>query len=429
MYNEYFGFRETPFNVTPNPRYFYSNPIFQEAYASLLYGVRERKGFIVLTGEVGTGKTTLLRRLMQSPEENVRTIFFYNTTLGFEELLSFACGELDLPVEGLGRLQKIQALNRFLIAQSQCGGTVVLLVDEAHNLTDDVLENLRLLSNLETASEKLLQIVLVGQTELEAKLVQPHLRQIKQRVALHCRLDSLKEREVGPFINYRLRMAGYEGEDLFSADAIRHIARCSKGIPRLINIICDNALLIGYATSAKIIYADIIREVAGDLQLDDTVRRVVDGESDTTPDADIPGENNANRKQFKIVKELRVHHRDTKSIVVGSLAAAMLLVFFIGGITFYGASFGAWLSHVFFSRFKQPIIQAPSQERFDNSKVDSEAGKYREAGEAALLSTRAAESAASLNNPTQGEKAQSLSTTSSAPSGEESTSMSGDLRN
>jgi general secretion pathway protein A len=145
MYNDYFGFREKPFNVTPDPRYFYTNPIYQEAYASLLYGIRERKGFIVLTGEVGTGKTTLLRRLMNNPEENVRLVFFYNTTLTFEELVSFACEELGLPVKGSGRLQKIQALNEFLVAQSKKGGTVVLLVDEAQNLSDDVLENLRLL--------------------------------------------------------------------------------------------------------------------------------------------------------------------------------------------------------------------------------------------------------------------------------------------
>jgi general secretion pathway protein A len=281
MYNDYFGFREKPFNVTPDPRYFYTNPIYQEAYASLLYGIRERKGFIVLTGEVGTGKTTLLRRLMNHPEENVRFVFFYNTTLTFEELVSFACEELGLPpVKGGGRLQKIQALNEFLVGQSKKGGTVVLLVDEAQNLTDDVLENLRLLSNLETATEKLLQIVLVGQSELDGKLSQPQLRQIKQRIALQCRLDRLKDREVGPFINYRLRVAGYEREELFTADAIKEVASHSRGIPRLINIICDNALLIAYATSVKKISADIIREVANDLRLN-AEGRVADGDPST----------------------------------------------------------------------------------------------------------------------------------------------------
>jgi type II secretory pathway predicted ATPase ExeA len=395
MYNEYFGFLETPFNVTPNPKYFYSNPAYQEAYASLLYGVRERKGFIVLTGEVGTGKTTLLRRLMNSPEENVRIVFFYNTTLSFEELVSFACDELGLPVKGTGRLQQIQALNKFLIAQSQCGGTVVLLVDEAQNLTDDVLENLRLLSNLETSSEKLLQIVLVGQTELETKLAQPQLRQVKQRVALHCRLDRLKDREVGAFINYRLRMASYEGEDLFTADAIRDIASYSKGIPRLINIICDNALLIGYAMSAKKISGDVIREVAGDLQLDDTARRVVDGEPVRTETVTSMGGKNSHDEEPVVRRQ-----RHAKSLWVGSFAAATLLLFFIGGMAFYGAGFDARLSNLF-SQLRRVKIQDTTWQEPSISIVGSESGKStsEEAGETALLSARQAEAAAFSNNP------------------------------
>ncbi len=251
MYNSYFGFREKPFNVTPDPRFFYSNPVNQEAYASLLYGIRERKGFVVLTGEVGTGKTTLLRMLMNNLDATIRFVFFYNTTLTFEELVTFTCEELGLAVKGAGRLQKIQALNEFLIAQLKKGGTGVLLIDEAQNLAEEALENLRLLSNLETTSEKLLQIVLVGQPELEVKLNQASLRQIKQRIAVRSRLDRLKDREVGPFVAHRLSTVGYEGRDLFSAEAIENIAVYSKGIPRLINIICDNALLIAYASSKK----------------------------------------------------------------------------------------------------------------------------------------------------------------------------------
>jgi type II secretory pathway predicted ATPase ExeA len=433
MYNEYFGFLETPFNVTPNPKYFYSNPTYQEAYASLLYGVRERKGFIVLTGEVGTGKTTLLRRLMNSPEENVELVFFYNTTLSFEELVSFACDELGLPVKGSGRLQKIQALNEFLIAQSQRGGTVVLLVDEAQNLTDDVLENLRLLSNLETSSEKLLQIVLVGQTELETKLAQPQLRQVKQRVALHCRLDRLKDREVGPFINYRLRRAGCEREDLFTADAVRDIAYYSKGIPRLINIICDNALLIGYATSAKRISGDVIREVAGDLQLDDADRRVVDGGPVTTEAVTIIGGKNAYEKQSKAGEEPAFHRqRNIKPVLVGSFAAVLLLVFFIGGLAFYGASFHPSLSDVFFSHLRQAKTQATTrQEPSGNSMAGSEAGKSTETGTTALLSAGQAEAAGSSNNPTGGpEKVQSASAGNSTQSiREESVGISDERRN
>ena len=267
MYNDYFGFREKPFSVTPDPRFFYTNPHYQEAYANLVYAIHERRGFVVLTGEIGIGKTTLLRRLMENIEPNTHVIFFYNTTLSFEELLDFICEDLGLGVQDKGRLQKIQALNQFLIEQLAKGGTVVLLIDEAQNLGEEVLENLRLLSNLETSSEKLLQIALVGQPELETKLDRPGLRQLKQRIALKCRLSRLDEEEVGPFINYRLSAVGYKRHQLFASDAIQEIAFYSKGFPRLINILCDNALLISYATSKKRVTADIIREAASDLRL------------------------------------------------------------------------------------------------------------------------------------------------------------------
>ena len=272
MYTSYFGFREKPFSATPDPRFFYTNPVYQEAYATLLCGIRERKGFIVLTGEVGTGKTTLLRRLMDSLEGTVRFVFFYNTNLSFEELLTFTCNELALPVKGRGRLPKIRALNDFLIDQLKRGGTAALLIDEAQNLSEDVLENLRLLSNLETGSEKLLQIVLVGQPELESLLDQPKLRQLKQRITSHYRLDRLKEREVGSYIDYRLRAVGYERNNLFSRDSVEPIAMYSKGVPRLINIICDNALQVTYASSTKKVSGDVIREVVRGLRLEPDVR-------------------------------------------------------------------------------------------------------------------------------------------------------------
>jgi general secretion pathway protein A len=396
MYNDYFGFREKPFNVTPDPRYFYTNPIYQEAYASLLYGIRERKGFIVLTGEVGTGKTTLLRRLMSHPEENVRLVFFYITTLTFEELVSFACEELGLPVKGSGRLQKIQALNEFLVGQSKKGGTVVLLVDEAQNLTDDVLENLRLLSNLETATEKLLQIVLVGQSELDVKLSQPQLRQIKQRVALQCRLDRLKDREVGPFINYRLRVAGYEREELFTADAIKEVASRSRGIPRLINIICDNALLIAYATSVKKISADIIREVANDLRLN-AEGRVADGDPSTAKTVTRVGKNEKETRANIRVEEVASRHpRNLKPVLVGSLAVS-ILVLLIGGIVFYQPDLDAWLSDVVFGRFKWAKIQSGIlPEPSGDSRVVSQGGKSP-GTETALASARQTDAAPTPN--------------------------------
>lgn len=268
MYTDYFGFREKPFSITPDPRFFYTNPRYQEAYASLLYGIHERRGFIVLTGEIGTGKTTLLRRLMENMEPHIRFVFFYNTTLTFEEILDFICQELGLPIKEAGRLHKIQVLNQFLLDQLARGNIVVLLIDEAQNLGEEVLENIRLLSNLETSTEKLVQIVMVGQPELETKLNQYELRQLKQRIAIQCRLERLDDEEVGPFIHYRLNAVGYKRQQLFAPDAIQEIAYYSKGFPRLINILCDNALLIAYATSQKRITTDIVREVADDLRLE-----------------------------------------------------------------------------------------------------------------------------------------------------------------
>jgi general secretion pathway protein A len=267
MYTNHFGFREKPFNVTPDPRFVYMNPAFKEAYASLLSGIRERKGFVVLTGEVGTGKTTLLRVLMKNLEATVRFVYFYNTTLSFEELLTYACEELGLETGSGGRLKKIQALNDFLIDQLRRGGTAALLIDEAQHLSEHVLENLRLLSNLETATEKLLQIVLVGQPELGAKLAQPSLRQLKQRVSVQCRIDRLKDREIPTYIQFRLESVGGQHKDLFGRRAMERITHYSGGIPRLINIICDNALTIAYATSQKTITAEVIEEVAEDLRL------------------------------------------------------------------------------------------------------------------------------------------------------------------
>lgn len=267
MYTCFFGFKEKPFNITPDPRFFYNNPLYDEVYANLCYAVKERKGFAALIGEVGTGKTTLVRKLMDDLAMTARFVYFYNTNLTFEELLTFVCEELQLQVGRIpGRLGKIMALNEFLLEQRRKGGTGVLVVDEAQNLGEDVLENLRLLSNIETGSEKLLQIVLVGQPELKTKLDRPELRQLRQRISIYCRLDSLKEREVGPFVSYRLKAVGYRQDDLFTPEAIRKIAFYSNGIPRLINILCDNALLIAYAIRQGTVSAGIIEEVARDLQ-------------------------------------------------------------------------------------------------------------------------------------------------------------------
>jgi general secretion pathway protein A len=269
MYNSYFGFSVPPFSVTPDPSFFYSNPVYQEAYANLRYGIEAKKGFIVITGEVGTGKTTLLRKLlMHNLEGTIQTVFVFNTYLNFTELLQQILYDLGLtPHESNNKVLLLQELNNYLISQLNQGHIVSVLVDEAQNLSDEALEGLRLLSNVETDEEKLIQIVLMGQPELHAKLDRPALRQLKQRIALQCRLVPLTEEEVEPYIAFRLAAAGYKGKTLFRPDAVQQIMFYSNGIPRLVNIICDNALLCAFARSQKIVVADIVNEVAHDLRL------------------------------------------------------------------------------------------------------------------------------------------------------------------
>ncbi len=279
MYTEYFGFREKPFNITPDPQFFYTNPGYQEAYTSLLYGVRERKGVILLSGEVGTGKTTLLYRLKEHFAPPVHCVFLSNPNIAFDELLDYICSEFKLAGEPHGRLQKIQALQAFLMQCLQDGGTGVLLIDEAQDLEDQVLENLRLLSNLETTCEKLLQIVLSGQPELELKLAQPKWRQLRQRIAVKHRLLGLQEQETAAFIYHRLQTVGYEHQDLFPPQVAQRIAVYSKNIPRLINIICDNALLSTYGLNKKTVSVDIIEEVAQDLELTPSPSQYASGDA------------------------------------------------------------------------------------------------------------------------------------------------------
>jgi type II secretory pathway predicted ATPase ExeA len=267
MYGKHFGLVDLPFSVTPDPRFSYVNSDYREAFATLRYGIETRKGFIVITGEAGTGKTTLLRRLMHTVEATVHTAFVFNTHLSFTELLRLVLNELGVANSARDKQTLMAQLNDYLIEQLHKDHIVSLLVDEAQNLSDEMLEELRLLSNLETDRAKLIQIVLMGQPELERKLEQPKLRQLKQRVAVRSRLAPLRSDEVASYITSRLQTVGYEGKELFDLGSVQKIAMYSKGIPRLINAICDNALLIAYATSQSKISAKIIDEVARDLQL------------------------------------------------------------------------------------------------------------------------------------------------------------------
>jgi general secretion pathway protein A len=267
MYDKYFGFSDLPFRVTPEPGFFYSNAVYQEALATLRYGIEARKGFIVVTGEVGTGKTTLLKILMQRAESTIHTAFIFNPKLNFAGLFRFILNDLGMPCSTDDKALLLEQLNDYLIQQLKNGHIVAVLLDEAQDLSDDSLEELRLLSNFETDKEKLIQIVLMGQPELEQRLNRPELRQLKQRIALRCRLAPLKGYEIREYIDFRLKTVGYAGKELFDRDAVEKITFYSTGIPRLINVICDNALLNAYATGKRTISAKAIEEVASDLQL------------------------------------------------------------------------------------------------------------------------------------------------------------------
>jgi general secretion pathway protein A len=267
MYNAHYQFRESPFGVTPDPQFYYSNAVYREAWATLRYGIEGRKGFVVIAGEAGTGKTTLLRKALHEFPPSIRAAYIPNTLLSFSELLRLILKDLGLPSSTEDKFDMMERLNQYLLAQFNSGRTVAVLMDEAQDLTVQCLEELRLLGNLETDKHKLLQIVLVGQPGLERKLNQPELLQLKQRVVLRCRLWPVESGEVGPYIESRLQTIGRSSEDLFDPEAIAKIAVYSKGFPRLINIICDNALLTAYAVSKLKVSAAMIDEVAGDLLL------------------------------------------------------------------------------------------------------------------------------------------------------------------
>ena len=265
MYCDFYQLTERPFNVTPDPKFLYLNPRYREALASLNYGISQRKGFITLIGEAGTGKTTLLKRLLEDLDPKTKTVFIFNTNVTFEEILEYILAEFDLPVHNGKKLYMLQRLNTFLLEELRGAGNVALLIDEAQDLEFTVLEDLRLLSNLETAKEKILQIVLSGQPELGQKLSNPVLRQLRQRIGINCRLLPLSRDEITEYIEYRLQAAQCPDLKLFTREAEDQVYHFSRGIPRLVNVVCDNALVIGYALGKKRIGEDIIREAAADL--------------------------------------------------------------------------------------------------------------------------------------------------------------------
>jgi general secretion pathway protein A len=270
MYQKFFGLRESPFNVNPDPRYLFLTQQTQEALAGLTYGIQNRKGFILLTGEVGTGKTTLLNRLLDWLRgQRVATAYIFNSRMDVNHLFDFMMADFEIPCDSREKSQVLLRLNQWLLERYRAGETAVLIVDEAQNLSPEVLEEIRLLTNLETSTEKLLQIVLTGQPELEEKLKMPSLRQLRQRITLRCRTAPLTLEETFGYVAERLRIAGANGEPIFSKEAIQTIQIYSKGIPRVVNLLCEHAMINAYVDGLRPIPAHLIEDVAREFQLDD----------------------------------------------------------------------------------------------------------------------------------------------------------------
>jgi len=269
MYNEYYGLLRPPFEMTPDPSFLYLGEAHREGLATLVYGVNSGKGFVMLTGEVGTGKTTLLHALLGQLDAQTRSAFIFNPRLNPLDFFRILFEELEIEAPGRTKAEYLLTLNQFLIDRLGKNERTLLIVDEAQNLSAEMLEEIRLLSNLETPRSKLIQIMLVGQPELKDMLRRPELRQLRQRIALAHHLRPFDEEETGDYVEERLRKAGYTGRRLFKRSALKELYRITGGTPRLINNVCDGAMLLGFAKQKTVIDASMVREVATDLDLGD----------------------------------------------------------------------------------------------------------------------------------------------------------------
>ena len=269
MYKSFFALKENPFNVNPDPRYLFLTKQIEEALSGLMYGIQTRKGFITLTGEVGTGKTTLVNRLLDWLHlRRTKTAFLFNSRMNTNQLFDFIMAEFDIPCDNKSKSQQLMKLNHWLLERYRAGETAVLIVDEAQNLTFPVLEEIRLLTNLETSQQKLLQIVLMGQPELELILDSPQLRQLKQRVALRCQLQPLDEAQTRAYVLSRLERAGAPpGPPIFADEALSKLYEYSRGIPRIINNLCENSMVNAFAREQRPVTPEMISEVAADFRL------------------------------------------------------------------------------------------------------------------------------------------------------------------
>jgi general secretion pathway protein A len=269
MYNAFFGFNQNPFNMSPDPSFLFRSPQHEEALANLIYGVQSRKGFVALTGEVGTGKTTMLECLRDFLNaQQVAFASLFNSRLTVEQFFELLAYDLDLRCDRRSKTEVLLSLNHLLLERAGAGRTTVLIVDEAHNLEWDVLEEIRLLGNLENRRGKMLQIILAGQQELDRKLEAPEFRQLKQRIALRCTLKGFSLQETIAYVNSRMAKAGVKDQTFIPPDILEEVHYRSQGIPRLINAICDNLLLTAFAMETRIATREMLDEVTADMRLE-----------------------------------------------------------------------------------------------------------------------------------------------------------------
>jgi general secretion pathway protein A len=295
VYKKFFGLRANPFSVSPDPRYLFLTRHMQEALDCLTYGIQSRKGFILLSGEVGTGKTTLINKLLELlHEQQVPSAFVFNSRLDVPTFLNYMMQDFGIPCDAKTKSKVLIEFYNWLLDRYRAGETAVLIVDEAQNLSGELLEEIRMMTNVESSTEKLLQIILVGQPELEQKIKQPQLRQLRQRITLRARTFPLTLGEMKLYINQRLRIAGSNGQQLFDPASLDAIYRYSNGIPRVVNLICEQCLVSAFVDQQKIVKATVVEAVARDFDLDDannlppTVPLSLDAPANTSPPSAAP---------------------------------------------------------------------------------------------------------------------------------------------
>jgi general secretion pathway protein A len=316
VYLPFFKLRKSPFSMTPDPRFFFQSKTHLDALAALVYGIRERKGFILLTGNVGTGKTTVLRTLLENINPSVVFSHIFNTDVTYLELLQMICSDFGLPIAGRSKVELTEDLFSFLVETRLEGKTALVVIDEAQNLAPEVMESMRMLSNLETPRDKLIQILLCGQPELQEKLKREELRQLAQRVVVSCELSSLSHREVERYIYQRMQISGAQGDEIFPETVVRRIARLSGGVPRLVNILCDACLLLAYADGKREVN-DVLLTAAAEKCLSLSPRKIEECE------AEEGAEVNGKKRRMSFFRRFAAHSGRVAMLILLMMILAM----------------------------------------------------------------------------------------------------------